>query len=151
MAQWLFICSVCVENGPLCGFAESATNRPVHRDCAVSCQRWVDEPNHRTWARPPYSEEGIPGRIPVIEQHCKPERESMNIKEIIGCLQNKKSSFYTLAWMYMETMLSKSTRMEHRDSQNRSRPSNWKKLAAAISSSTSFWLTSKFSQPPLYK
>ena len=53
--------------------------------------------------------------------------------------------------MYMETILSRSTRVEQRDSQKRSRPSSWKKLAAAISSSTSFWSTSRFSHPPLYR
>lgn len=51
--------------------------------------------------------------------------------------------------MYIATTLSISIICEHLDSVYRSSPSSWKKLAAAISSSTSPATTSNVLQPPL--
>lgn len=46
---------------------------------------------------------------------------------------SRYTALYIFACMYIETTLSRSTSLELLDSQKRSSPSNWKKLAAAIS------------------
>jgi len=144
----MIICS-CVVSGSWYALGAWATDRPARRDCAVSFRISNAERNRRTLVRPPYFGGGSPDSTPTTGLHCTPARHKTTIiNPLSGWIVDW---CVTLAWMYMETMLSRSTSVEHLDSQKRRRPSSWKKLAAAISSRTSFWLTSRFSQPPLYK